>query len=76
MTSSTILPRTTACDGDVSGSVSCDAADGGGQTLSWKIEPDSDARGRKRRGEADGTGEAVRACGESGRCEYDEYAYG
>ena len=75
MTSLTILPRSTAWDGDVSGSINCDAADGGGHTLSWKMEPDSDARGRKRRGGDDGTGEAVRTYGESGWCEY-EYAYG
>ena len=67
MTSSTMLPRSTAWDGDVSGSVSCEAADGGGQTLSWKMEPDSDARGRKRRGGDEEIGEAVRTGGgESG----------
>lgn len=70
MTSSTMLPRSTAWDGDVSGSVSCDAADGGGHTLSWKIEPDSDARGRNRRGGDDGTGEPGRPCGISDSCEY------
>ena len=75
MTSSTMLPRSTAWDGDVSGSVNCEAAFGGGHTLSWKMEPDSDARGRKRRGGDDGTGEAVRRYGDSGRCEC-EYAYG
>jgi len=73
MTSLTMLPRSTACDGEVSGSVSCDAADGGGHTLSWKMEPDSDARARNRRGGDDGTGECD---GESGRCEYEYAAYG
>jgi len=34
----------------VSGSISCEAADGGGQTLSWNMEPDSEARARSRRG--------------------------
>jgi hypothetical protein len=70
MTSLTMLPRSTAWDGDVSGSVS---ADGGGQTLSWKMEPDSDAWGRKRRG--DDIGEAVRTGGGGESCEY-AYAYG
>ena len=58
MTALTILPRSTACDADVSGSVSC--ADGGGQTLSWNIEPDSDARARKSNGGDDWTGDVVR----------------
>jgi hypothetical protein len=30
--------------------MSCEAADGGGQTLSWKMDPDSEARARSRRG--------------------------
>jgi len=34
----------------VSGSISCEAADGGGQTLSWNMDPDSEARARSRRG--------------------------
>lgn len=32
------------------GSISCEAADGGGQTLSWNMDPDSEARARSRRG--------------------------
>ena len=28
--------------------MSCEAADGGGQTLSWNMDPDSEARGRSR----------------------------
>lgn len=67
MTSLTMLPRSTAWEGDVSGSVKCE---GGGHTLSWKMEPDSDACGRKRRGGDEGAGEAVRTNGESGRCIY------
>jgi len=70
MTSLTMLPRSTAWDGDVSGSVSCEAADGGGHTLSWKMEPDSDARGRKRRGGDDGTGEVESTGGEKSGCQY------
>lgn len=31
----------------MSGSISCD---GGGQTLSWNMDPDSEARARSRRG--------------------------
>jgi hypothetical protein len=58
MTSSTMRVRSIFCEGVVSGSVSCD---GGGQTLSWNIEPDSDARGRnKRGGEVDKEGDCVR----------------
>jgi hypothetical protein len=34
----------------VSGSISCEAVDGGGQTLSWNMDPDSEARARNRRG--------------------------
>jgi hypothetical protein len=30
--------------------MSCEAADGGGQTLSWNMDPDSEARARSRRG--------------------------
>lgn len=30
--------------------MSWEAADGGGQTLSWNMEPDSEARARRRRG--------------------------
>lgn len=76
ITSWTMLPRSTACAGDVSGSVSCDAADGGGHTLSWNIDPDSDARARNRRGGDAGIGEVVRACGgESGLYPYAA-AYG
>jgi hypothetical protein len=50
MTSVTMRARSTLCEGDVSGSMSCEAAEGGGQTLSWNMEPDSDARTRRRRG--------------------------
>ena len=28
--------------------MSCEAADGGGQTHSWNMDPDSEARGRSR----------------------------
>jgi hypothetical protein len=34
----------------VSGSISCEDAEGGGQTLSWNMDPDSEARARRRRG--------------------------
>ena len=34
----------------MSGSISCEADDGGGQTLSWNMDPDSEARARNRRG--------------------------
>lgn len=34
----------------MSGSISCEDADGGGQTLSWNMDPDSEARARRRRG--------------------------
>jgi len=59
MTSLTIRPRSTLCEGDVRGSMSCE---GGGQTLSWNIEPDSDARARRRRG-GDGDDEVESAAG-------------
>lgn len=39
---------------DMSGSINCEAADGGGQTLSWNMEPDSEARARSRRGGVNG----------------------
>lgn len=67
ITSLTILPRSTAFAADVSGSVSCDAADGGGHTLSWNMDPDSDARARNRSGGDEEIGEVERPCGgESG----------
>ena len=50
MMSLTMRARSTLCEGDVSGSM---RAEGGGQTLSWNIEPDSDARARSRRGGED-----------------------
>jgi hypothetical protein len=50
MTSVMMRARSTLCDGDVSGSMSCEAAEGGGQTPSRNMEPDSDARTRRRRG--------------------------
>lgn len=53
MISDTMRPRSTPCEGDVSGSINCEAAEGGGQTLSWNMEPDSDARARSRRGGED-----------------------
>ena len=63
MTSLTMRPRSTLCEGDVSGSISCEAAEGGGQTLSWNIEPDSDARARSRRGgDGDDDDEGSAAC--------------
>lgn len=34
----------------MSGSISCEEAAGGGQTLSWNMDPDSEARARSRRG--------------------------
>jgi hypothetical protein len=47
--------------------MSWEAADGGGQTLSWKMDPDSEARARSRRGgvndeggdKSEGTGTGV-----------------
>jgi hypothetical protein len=60
----------------VSGSMSCEAADGGGHTLSWNIEPDSDARTRNRRGEEVETlGGRACACDDCER-EYIDWAYG
>jgi hypothetical protein len=63
MISDTMRPRSTPCEGEVSGSISCEAAEGGGQTLSWNMEPDSDARARRRRGGEDvDEGLGGRAC--------------
>ena len=50
MTSVTTRVRSTLCEGYVSGSINWEAADGGGQTLSWNMDPDSEARARNRRG--------------------------
>lgn len=50
MTSVTTRARSTLREGYVSGSMSCEAADGGGQTLSWNMDPDSEARARSSRG--------------------------
>ena len=49
----------------MSGSISCEAADGGGQTLSWNMDPDSEARARSRRGgvsDEEGGVKDTRAC--------------
>jgi hypothetical protein len=54
MTSVTTRARSTLCEGYVSGSMSCEAADGGGHTPSWNMEPDSEARVRSRRNEVEG----------------------
>jgi hypothetical protein len=54
MTSVMMRARFTLCEGEVSGSISCDAADGGGHTLSWNMEPVSEARARSRRGGVNG----------------------
>jgi hypothetical protein len=38
----------------VSGSIICEAADGGGHTLSWNMEPVSEPRARSKRGGVNG----------------------
>jgi hypothetical protein len=46
----------------VSGSISCEEAAGGGQTLSWNMDPDSEARARSRCGgvsDVEGGGKAA-----------------
>lgn len=59
----------------MSGSIS---PDGGGQTLSWNMEPDSEARARRRRGGVNGdeggggskgAGKKVCACDDESDCE-------
>jgi hypothetical protein len=40
----------------------CEAADGGGQTLSWNMEPDSEARARRRRGGMSDVSDAEGGC--------------
>lgn len=52
MMSVTMRARSTF--GDVSGSISCETAGSGGQTLSWNMEPDSEARAHSRRGGVNG----------------------
>ena len=68
MTSVTMRARFTLWEGCVSGSI---RADGGGQTLSWNMEPDSEARARSRRGgvrgEEDGGGSKGAGKGVCGR---------
>lgn len=54
--------------------MSCEAAEGGGQTLSWNMDPDSEARARSSRG--GGVSDDVEGCADAKGADKDACARG